>query len=79
MFLISIDVKLESRSAYDSFHIATTSLELAKRAKESWEIEHHSITGITFMRGVTGAGSHRRGVKSCLLLFPGIILELARS
>lgn len=42
-------MKLESRSARDCFRVATTSLELARRAEEQWEIEHHSITGITFV------------------------------
>lgn len=46
--MISINVKLQSRSARDCFRVATTSLELARRAEEQWEIEHHSITGITF-------------------------------
>ena len=46
--MISINVKLESRSARDCFRVATTSLELARRAEEQWEVEHHSITGITF-------------------------------
>ena len=46
--MISINIKLESRSARDCFRIATTSLELARCAKEQWEIEHHSITGIAF-------------------------------
>ena len=43
-----IKVQMESRSAKDCFRIATTSLALAKRADEEWEIEHHVITGITF-------------------------------
>jgi len=50
--LKSINLRLESRSAHDCFRVATTSLELARRAKEQkeqWEIEHHSITGITFV------------------------------
>lgn len=46
--MISIDVELEARSACDCFRVATTSLELAKRSKDQWEVVHHSITGITF-------------------------------
>lgn len=46
--MLSINVELEARSARDCFRVATTSLELAKRSEEEWEIEHHSITGITF-------------------------------
>lgn len=41
-------MKLEARSARDCFKVATTSLELARRSDQQWEIEHHSITGITF-------------------------------
>lgn len=41
-------MELEARSACDCFKVATTSLELAKRSREEWEIEHHCITGITF-------------------------------
>ena len=44
----SINVKFESRSAKDNFRVATTSYELARRASEEWEIEHHCITGIVF-------------------------------
>ena len=47
--MISINVKLESRPAQDCFKIALNCLELARRAEEDWEIEHHSITGITFV------------------------------
>ncbi|MCG9788501.1 hypothetical protein L1D61_15120 [Vibrio mediterranei] len=43
-----LTVKIEARSAYDCFRVATTSLELARRAEEDWEIDHHCITGITF-------------------------------
>jgi hypothetical protein len=46
--LNSITVKFESRSAKDNFRVATTSLELARRAIEDWEIDHHCVTGITF-------------------------------
>lgn len=46
--LSSINVKFESRSAKDNFRVATTSLELARRASEEWEIDHHCVTGITF-------------------------------
>ena len=42
-------VQVESRLAYDCFRMATTGLELAKRAKEEWEIEYHLTTGITFI------------------------------
>ena len=44
----SINVKFESRSAKDNFGVATTCLELARRASEEWEITHHCVTGITF-------------------------------
>lgn len=44
----SIKVELDARSACDCFRVATTSLELAKRSEEHWEVEHHSVTGITF-------------------------------
>jgi hypothetical protein len=47
--LKSINVHFESRSARDCFRVATTSLELARRANEDWEKLHHSITGITFV------------------------------
>ncbi|OAJ93106.1 hypothetical protein [Vibrio bivalvicida] len=43
-----ISVKIQARSACDCFKIANTSLELARRAEEDWEREHHCITGITF-------------------------------
>jgi len=45
----SITVKFESRSAKDNFRVATTSYELAKRASEEWEIDHHCVTGIVFV------------------------------
>ena len=45
----SVNVNLESRSVRDIFRVATVSLELAERAEEKWEIEHHSIVGITFV------------------------------
>ena len=41
-------IQLESRAARDCFKIAEFSLELAERATESWEIDHHVTTGITF-------------------------------
>jgi hypothetical protein len=47
--LNSINVKFQSRSAKDNFRVATTSLELARSAKEGWEIDHHSLAGITFV------------------------------
>ena len=40
---------MQSRSAYDCFSIATTSLELARRVNEQWEKEHHSVIGIVFV------------------------------
>ncbi|MEZ9342220.1 hypothetical protein AB4165_06510 [Vibrio cyclitrophicus] len=43
-----ISVKIQARSACDCFKVANTSLELARRAEEDWEREHHCITGITF-------------------------------
>ena len=44
----NIKVQKEARSSRDCFRIATTSLELAKRSNEDWEIEHHSVTGTIF-------------------------------
>lgn len=47
--MATTNVKMESRPAYDNFRIATNCLELARRSSEDWEVEHHSITGITFV------------------------------
>lgn len=47
--MVTVSVKTESRPAYDNFLIATNCLELARRSSEDWEVEHHSITGITFV------------------------------
>lgn len=44
----SYTVKGESRSAKDCFRVTTTCLELALRADESWEVDHHVTTGIVF-------------------------------
>ena len=45
----NINVRKESRSSHDCFRVATTCLELAKRSNESWEVEHHSVTGTIFV------------------------------
>lgn len=45
----NFNVRKESRTSRDCFRIATTSLELAMRSKENWEVEHHSITGTIFV------------------------------
>jgi len=47
--MVTVSVKTESRPAFDNFRIATNCLELAGRSSEDWEVEHHSITGITFI------------------------------
>tara|TARA_R110001632_G_scaffold60284_2_gene146242 strand:+ start:9170 stop:9769 length:600 start_codon:yes stop_codon:yes gene_type:complete len=46
--LKTLKVTAQCRAAHDNFGVATTCLELAYRAKEKWEIDHHCITGITF-------------------------------
>lgn len=43
-----VSIEMQARSACDCFQVANTSLELARRAKEDWERDHHCITGITF-------------------------------
>lgn len=46
--MTQIEVKFESRTAHGCFRIATNCFELAQRATERWEIEHHCTTGIIF-------------------------------
>ncbi|MEZ8603615.1 hypothetical protein [Vibrio splendidus] len=43
-----VSIEMQARSACDCFKVANTSFELARRAKEDWERDHHCITGITF-------------------------------
>jgi hypothetical protein len=44
----TLKVKAQYRAAHDNFGIATTCLELAYRAEEEWERNHHCVTGIAF-------------------------------
>ena len=44
----SYTVKTESRSAKDCFRVTTICLNLALRADEAWEVNHHVTTGIVF-------------------------------
>jgi len=44
----SYNVKMESRAVFDCFKIAVAAQGLARRAEESWEINYHCVTGITF-------------------------------
>ena len=48
MCLKSVRINSETRSAKDCFRITTTCLGLARRAEESWEVEHHATTGVVF-------------------------------
>lgn len=45
---MEVQVHIESRSSVDSFLTAKRSLDLARKAKDHLEQEHHCVTGIVF-------------------------------
>jgi hypothetical protein len=45
---VEVKVHIESRSSVDAFLTAKRSLDLARKAKDQLEQEHHCVTGIVF-------------------------------